>query len=491
MDQAYSRKSEEGLSIDLKEMIWRLLEQWRAILAFVLIIMILFSGLMYVRASGSSSDNSGAPAAVQTREQIINALAPADRDMVSAVYEMLLTKQNLLDYVNSAPVMKVDPYSANRLEMSWYIGADEALKSELASAYRNDLGSDGLASDIQKAWGDQYTLEQTKELIYTGYITNFFDDIDKGTDIINLKVFIPEGADAAAAEKAVLDNMAKVSAELQSEMGAHDLVLLSSQTSVSTDNDLANFQTNIHTRLYTVNYQINNMKALFNDSQKAAFEKLAAITTGEKPAEEEGTEPQEETKGGPSLLSKRNLAIGFILGVFLYGCIFLVFYLFSGKIQSPMAYERFYGLMTLGEWHSKENKKGLRALLTAPGVFKKHHKGHLDMQEEAEKATKTIIAASKMHDLKKLLVISGADSSEHVRAFEEAIRKGLSENGVATDVSFTDMKNGKSMEDEKLPANDGAIILVDRNAVGMSDVKDVIDKCAYFNTPLIGVVYAD
>ena len=69
MDQAYSRKSEEGLSIDLKEMIWRLLEQWRAILAFVLIIMILFSGLMYVRASGSSSDNSGAPAAVQTREQ--------------------------------------------------------------------------------------------------------------------------------------------------------------------------------------------------------------------------------------------------------------------------------------------------------------------------------------------------------------------------------------------------------------------------------------
>ena len=35
--------------------------------------------------------------------------------MVSAVYEMLLTKQNLLDYVNSAPVMKVDPYSANRL----------------------------------------------------------------------------------------------------------------------------------------------------------------------------------------------------------------------------------------------------------------------------------------------------------------------------------------------------------------------------------------
>jgi hypothetical protein len=96
-----------------------------------------------------------------------------------------------------------------------------------------------------------------------------------------------------------------------------------------------------------------------------------------------------------------------------------------------------------------------------------------------------------MHDLKKLLVISGADSSEHVRAFEEAIRKGLSENGVATDVSFTDMKNGKSMEDEKLPANDGAIILVDRNAVGMSDVKDVIDKCAYFNTPLIGVVYAD
>ena len=350
MDQAYSRKSEEGLSIDLKEMIWRLLEQWRAILAFVLIIMILFSGLMYVRASGSSSDNSGAPAAVQTREQIINALAPADRDMVSAVYEMLLTKQNLLDYVNSAPVMKVDPYSANRLEMSWYIGADEALKSELASAYRNDLGSDGLASDIQKAWGDQYTLEQTKELIYTGYITNFFDDIDKGTDIVNLKVFIPEGADAAAAEKAVLDNIAKVSAELQSEMGAHDLVLLSSQTSVSTDNDLANFQTNIHTRLYTVNYQINNMKALFNDSQKAAFEKLAAITTGEKPAEEEGTEPQEETKAGPSLLSKRNLAIGFILGVGLTEELAkLIPLLFiSSKSKQPLIPQTlvYYGLMS-------------------------------------------------------------------------------------------------------------------------------------------------
>ena len=47
------------------------------------------------------------------------------------------------------------------------------------------------------------------------------------------------------------------------------------------------------------------------------------------------------------------------------------------------------------------------------------------------------------------------------------------------------------MEDEKLPKNDCALIVVDRNSICMKDIKDVLDKCAYFNTPLIGAVYVD
>ena len=76
MDQAFSRRTEEGLSIDLREMVWRLLEQWKAIVVFVIIIMLLFSGLMYVRGNSNTPSSSETPTAVQTQEEILKVLFP-------------------------------------------------------------------------------------------------------------------------------------------------------------------------------------------------------------------------------------------------------------------------------------------------------------------------------------------------------------------------------------------------------------------------------
>ena len=490
MDQAYSKRTEEGLSLDLREMIWRLLEQWKAIVVFVLIVMLLFSGLMYVSASGNSQSSSEEPSANQSQEEVLRSLGSADREMVEVLFDMYISKLNLIDYVNSAPVMSLDPYDVNRLTMSWYIEADPDVESELATAYRENTMSDEAASEIQKVWGDSFTYNQIKEMVYAGNITNFYDDINRDIDVVKINVFLPDGIDASATEKA-LNNIIDASHQtLADSIAEHNIALIGSETARVSDNDLANFQTNVYTRLYTVNYQINNMKALLSDGQKTAFEKLVSL----KSAEEGGgtVETTSNTVAKTPLFSKRNLAIGFILGCFLYGCVFILKFILSGKIQSPMAYERFYGIMTLGEWHSDENKKGiLGSLLRDKAVFRRHHKGHTEIGKEADKACKTILAASEVSGYNKLLLISGDESGENVKAFEEEIRRELAENGIQTDVSTTDVRNGRPMEDEKLPQNDGALLMVDRNCMSMKDIKDVLDKCAYFNTPLIGAVYVE
>ncbi|MBQ2677891.1 MAG: hypothetical protein IJF96_03160 [Firmicutes bacterium] len=490
MDQAFSRRTEEGLSIDLREMVWRLLEQWKAIVVFVIIIMLLFSGLMYVRGNSNTPSSSETPTAVQTQEEILKVLSPTDRSIVEAVFDMYGSRANLIDYVNNAPVMKLDSYNVSRLTMSWYIDADESMESELASAYREYLVSDEAIAEIQKVWGGDYTADQIKELVYSGNITNFYDDIDRESDVVKVRVFLPEGIDAASTEKSMTKIFSDANSALSAEVGAHNAVLLNSEVADVTDNDLGNFQTAVYTRLYTINYQINNMKALFSDNQKAVYEKLVALKNTQNVIPD--VAPEQETKAKVSLFSKRNLAIGFILGCFIYGCIFLISFILSGKVQSTMPYERFYGIMTLGEWHSREGKKGLlNSLLTSKAVYRRHHKGHTDMDVEVDKTCKTIAAASEMNDFRKILLVSGKEADENVRAFTGELVKGLAEKGIESDGSTTDMKNGRSMEDEKLPKNDCALIVVDRNSICMKDIKDVLDKCAYFNTPLIGAVYVD
>ena len=47
--ESYNRSTYNGLIIDFKELIWRILEQWKAVVVFVIIIMLLFSAFMYSR----------------------------------------------------------------------------------------------------------------------------------------------------------------------------------------------------------------------------------------------------------------------------------------------------------------------------------------------------------------------------------------------------------------------------------------------------------
>ncbi len=48
MEQTNSRRINDELIIDLKELFWRLLGQWKAIVVFALIFALLVSGLMYM-----------------------------------------------------------------------------------------------------------------------------------------------------------------------------------------------------------------------------------------------------------------------------------------------------------------------------------------------------------------------------------------------------------------------------------------------------------
>ena len=136
MDKNNAVKNSNGGILDFKELIWRLLEQWKAIVAFALIIMLLFSGFMYTKAKGASE----AEATVKTPEEILGSFSQSDQEIISSVYKQKETFNNMQRYISDSLLMDLDPYNVQQVEISWYIDSDENLRDQLVEAYSNEAG---------------------------------------------------------------------------------------------------------------------------------------------------------------------------------------------------------------------------------------------------------------------------------------------------------------------------------------------------------------
>ena len=87
------------VEFNIKELIWRVLEQWKCILFFSVLFMLLILEIRSVRYHDRSTEDIKLEQEIATEEDLLSSLEEGDRESVESVYQMYLSKESLNEYI--------------------------------------------------------------------------------------------------------------------------------------------------------------------------------------------------------------------------------------------------------------------------------------------------------------------------------------------------------------------------------------------------------
>ena len=486
MNKSNSYGSYGDIVVDIKEFFWRMLEQWKAVVIFAVIIAIIFSGLMYFRASGSTTE----PAAIKTSEEVFNELSPEDQKAISAVLKEKKYKDITQNYINNSILMSIDPYNAKVLCMTWLVNSEEGINKQLVDSYATELRSNSAIDAIGNVWNGKYEVDQIRELINTNVTIPPESEAGQEANILKFVLYIPLDEEIAATDEVIKQFISGISEKLTSGIGDHTITLLNCEYRVANDDALSTLQYNVYNKFYNISTQVYNMRDKLTTGQKAAYDKILTYKESEGQIIPNEETPAEE-KPKISFFNKKRLAIGFILGGIMYVGLYLLIFIFSSRVRSPKAIEMTYGIGTLGEWHTSVSKNIKSFLFKDSLVYGLHHKGHLDLNTEVNRLSEFIFNNLDTEENKELIIANDFTQDDSSGAFKELLKARLSERGIYVAESKVDMNNGAYLSDDCLRTGNAVLLLIKKSKTIIKNIEEVYDKCLHYGKPLLGAAYIE
>ena len=486
MNQVNSDRLNGEVFIDFKEFFWRLAEQWKAIVVVALIVMLAFSSASYVLTSaGENTEDSE----FETQEEVLESLSVNDREMVVSVLREKAARDKLQEYIKNSPYMNLDPYRVNTVNMTWLITSEETINRQLVAAYVNELASYKLADAVNKAWGSPYNSENIRELLVVKSNIPVNTEAELNGNLITITLYVPGENDGKVAIDAINEVVTSVNTKLTGAIGAHEIQALTSELTVTSDLTLAEEQFSHYSRFYNISNQLNSFNKILTEGQNEAYALISQFNEAVDPEDQEDIVMP--NRGNSSPFSKKNLLIGFIMGIFLYIIVYFIYFALSGKISSPAGVEGSFGVRTLGEWNSGERKGLLGFLKTDKFIYKRHHRGHLNQEAELTKVSESISSGFNGEEGGKILLVSSAKSGNATKEFMSLLSDKLKESGIETGNTEVDYSEGISVSERFLSEFDGAAFVADKNTTAVKEIRDTASKCGYCSKPSAGVVYTD
>lgn len=455
--------------IDLKEICWRLLEQWKAIAVVALCVMALFLGYLHFHNANAVKKEEQANQTKDqvTEEEILNSLPESDRSIVASAYRLLQKREQLSDYVCTAPILQVDPNHIKRLNVSWAVGDNGENKNALTMAYLMALQEESVVNALLKASGTDLSPEQFANLMNVTFPTQL------NLDIVSGYIILTDDMNVGAIQEELTKQVESIHGKLQNEFGEHRIINYQSGVSVVADSNLYQNQITSLSGLVTVNTQLNNLKNTFSAEQEKAFSKLQSIGTQQVVTEQ--TQPK------PKSISLMDIIIGLILGVCAYVVVYFLYTVISAKVISSTALQE-ASVRTLGEWHSPSESKTKR--LARDGfVWRKHHKGYLDQDGEVDKIANTLGNICSFKQIKNLPLLLTAECSQEQKGFVRSLADSIEAKGIETKLLET------PFNDSDLIEADGAVLVIIDSKTKSKDLSSVFDRCNDYEKSILGSVY--
>ena len=461
------------ITISLKELCWRLLEQWKLVILVSVCIAACFSGIMYGRANKAAKTGDNTQESVLTHQEIIENLPKSKRSLVVDACQLLKKRDQLSEYLQTAPVMQIDSNHAKRLRVSWAINGNQNDTYSLAMLYLFDLQSEECKKELLKASGTQINLDQFNDIMFFTYPDGL------GEDVVCCDIFLLDNMDAEALQTEFKHQVDFIYAKLQDEVGEHKIINYSSEIAIVSAKKLCEEQIKYYYYYSNINSQLNSLRSTFSTEQEEAFNKLQ-IDSSDTVNASQNTNLSKTT-------IIRNVVIGFLVGLILYLIAFFLYIMLSNHIISTDMIKG-SSARIFGDWFNDLAEDKRFGLLQSRFIWKKHHSSSLDRDAQLDSIVDAIDSTCKYKEIKKILVIETVEQEKGQKDFLEQVFNRLTLLGL--NIHFTKLYTPDNVfADKDLLDIDGIIVVVVDSRTRIKSMELIFDKCNNYNKLIIGNIY--
>lgn len=471
-------------NIDIKELLMRLLAQWKAALLFALLVSIAFTGWKYSKSMSAYNNQ------LQSRkETTVNATSEEEIQKIYKnlgedryLVELVLSQEKLLDeesdYFQHSMLMNSDFENLKTLNIQYtfsYID-ESSEKYELVKGYEEYIKSESFVDGLASVIGKTEDLDYISELVFCDEL---FTDRDYNTSILDINVILPENTDVNAVFEYVIQQVETYKTEAQKKYGDHQLIHLRSEEKKGVFIELAGKQYSVLSNIHNLQTWIKTNKTAMTEDQKAAYNLIKSANTSLNVAETAQNEPVK-----PSI-SKKNAIIGFVFGMIMYVICSFCFMASNNKIKSISEAELYSGERLLGELYYSRAYHGMDKLFHSNLVNRILNRIPDDPEIKLDRIGKFIATVCDRDNISEVTLVAVDVNSETGTGYIEKLKEKLSENGIKAQLNCI---NPEIVEADFLDINN-AVIIVHGNETREKELLRFTDICNNFSINRDGLVY--
>ncbi len=501
MDSRSYVYEEPETEVDLRELLWGLLDQWKAVL------IVAFVAAALVPAVKLFRDNRSYQAAVKEAEataqqaelpegegieKVLETLSAEDRGAV----ELLVQQQELVKtqsgYLNNSILLSMDPANQRTLYVRYRLNAGDGVEvTPLADAYIALLRRNSSVQELGNIIDPEAGLSYIYELISALYST-VPDSSAKGI-VLTVSIVLPNDIDANTIANKVDEFVRGIHDELSATMGAHTVDPLDRNEIRTYNNDIVSRKASLVASINSTRTAIKTNETALNASQKAAYTNAMQIlnssanNTGsaEEPSADEveaatATTPNTATLPKKPSFSIKLAAVGFVVGSAVYAIAYVVVVIVRGRVGSAQMLQDYTASRLLGSVFYPRRYRGFDALFHSRMVNKMRFGKLGDVATQIDKTAVTVGSVCAHAGVDSIHVVSMGNEA----GLANDVATAIASKGVETQVLTVTQDSGE----ELLLNVKNAVYVVDSNVKG-SDAWAVSSLCRNYDVQQLGCVY--
>lgn len=500
-NQSYKQQE---IVIDIKDILWKLLSQWKAILLVSIVTALIVCGTGYLKdmrtykaqqmADAEARKQSSLPAEERISD-LLEALPEEDREAVQVLVREREWLSDQQEYLKESIYMNLDAADQIMVVQPFEIKVEDyAVEPLLSKSYEMYVLDEDFAKALVDSVSPENDYKYVSELLSYSVTEKSNTNLDNGRIVFSVSVKIPYEADPDSVAEAVKKNIEKYSQDLKSKY-SHEINDLEYSVSRNYGYDMSNRQ---NTVLYWVNNMdntIKNAEQSLSEQQKMTFEAIMkikdsaeSVDSGEDLSDntiENDSMGDNENKVKAPAFNVKKAIEGFVLGLLLYVGIYIVLIIMKGTVNSALCAGCYTGTRLLGEVYFNETPTMLGRLLRSNMIDKYHYKEKANTTAQIGRIVESFAAICSHAGTKTLTIMDCIGAMDRNASgiissiVSETEKKGIETNTI--EVSETIYEN-MLLDSEK------AVIMVG-DCTKTTTIRSLMTLCNEYDIKTLGSTY--
>ncbi len=486
----------EEREINLIELLWKILEQWRLVFVVALIGALLLPLLIGVKslAGGASEldDTSIYETKLESDYQIVVSALSSYMQYKSLEFSYSNSVLNQIDFADGITVTST--YEIKVMDSSQRLVT-------LTSAFSNIQTDEEFVKRILECYDVNNSNINSIADVVT--ITVDVNETETNSDaaVVIVKAILPKGIDADTWSGVLTESLNNYGKKFEDTYGKYELSLISVNSIKASAASISDKQNAMITSLNTARSAYNTTYAALSAENKAVMDQIVAgvetdnsglysVATARKELDKiwEAKASQTVQVVDPSIkdgFTKKYIVVGFMLGLMLYIVIACIPFVFSKRVRNAGDLDTIFSVRKFGAIYQYPYIGVISRFVHDKKVYDFHNKG-LD----AEKIAKDLSVKLKFENISNATFLAVGKTAENVNELISNQKKILESNGI----SVTEMNIDQEVvfiEDECFAKLENVFIQIISNESKFSMTYDLKAKLNEYKVNVVGVEFIE